>query len=173
MRGDNRSLKESLNRQSNILEDILDLLKVYLRFSFNFSRSNKVYYPPLVDSGVCACMETLLQFINYQPTHNLNILVEKNFIELVNTVLGLSDGLRDLEESDNLSPLNRTENLISECTNEEAKRYLKSIYYLSVNSDRFYKELGGINNPFLPTIPNYVRVKTKVIRILSELINLR
>lgn len=49
---------------------------------------------------------------------------------------------------------------------------MKAVYFLSVNSERFYKDLGGINNPFLPVVPNYLKVKTKVMKILLELINL-
>lgn len=89
-----------------------------MRFVTSFTRSNKPYYPQLMNGGVCACLETLLEFVNYQPTHNLNILVEKNFMELVNALLGLNDSLRELEASEKLSPLNTTENLIAECPND-------------------------------------------------------
>jgi hypothetical protein len=62
--------------------------------------------------------------------------------------------------------------LISECPSEDGRKYLKGVYFLSVNSERFYKDLGGVKNPFLPVIPNYLKVKTKVLKILLELINL-
>lgn len=75
VRGDNKNFKEYLSRQSKILENMVDLVKIYLKFVFGFTRSAKPYYPYLLDCNLCRCIETILEFLNYQPKMNINIIV--------------------------------------------------------------------------------------------------
>lgn len=105
MRGDNTNFKEYLSRQSKILENMVDLVKIYLKFVFGFSRSAKPYYPYLLDCNLCCCIETILEFLNYQPKMNINIIVEKNFFESMNTILSLNDGLKEIEACEKRQPI--------------------------------------------------------------------
>ncbi len=76
VQGDNFGFKEQLNKLTGNLEELLDLLKVYLKFSVGFTRNHRPYYSYLVDDKVCACLLAVREFISYQA--NTKIVADKN-----------------------------------------------------------------------------------------------
>jgi hypothetical protein len=92
VKGDNKGFKEVLGRQNGILEELLDLLRVYIKFILGFTKSNRPYYPYIIDSNLCACLGAIGEYTNYQA--NISVLADKNFSESINILLSLNDSLK-------------------------------------------------------------------------------
>lgn len=88
-------------------------------------------------------------------------------------ILSMNDHIKHQETTYSRSAFERLEELMLNCPVESEKKYLRQVYAISKASLKLYKELPKFVNPFLPTQPNYLRVKTAVIKTLSELIHLQ